>query len=215
MLAMTACSGDDDASPATACASSAHPAADGDRLEGPAADLSEELTGGEGVFIGSADPTNIGEGHVQREYVAEGTASAYRTDAELTADGRWTFEPDAERALPDTGARAGAREAADDFSGTVVVEWLNVSGGVDADPEFVTLAEEIRDRATCGSVSPRRRSASRAARSRCAVPATPEQAAVIGKGLKVIDPARYRIAATPRRPFGFFVHSRRAPGFAS
>ena len=25
------------------------------------------------------------------------------------------------------------------FSGTVVVEWLNVSGGVDADPDWVSL----------------------------------------------------------------------------
>ena len=29
------------------------------------------------------------------------------------------------------------------FSGTVVVEWLNVSGGVDANPDWVSLSEEI------------------------------------------------------------------------
>ena len=29
------------------------------------------------------------------------------------------------------------------FSGTVIVEWLNVSGGVDADPDWVSLREEI------------------------------------------------------------------------
>ncbi len=29
------------------------------------------------------------------------------------------------------------------FSGTVLVEWLNVSGGVDADPEWVSLQDEI------------------------------------------------------------------------
>ena len=37
-----------------------------------------------------------------------------------------------------------------DVSGTVLVEWMNVSGGVDADPEFATLREEIVRRAHLG-----------------------------------------------------------------
>jgi hypothetical protein len=37
------------------------------------------------------------------------------------------------------------REPADKskISGTVIVEWLNVSGGIDADPDWTSLSEEI------------------------------------------------------------------------
>ena len=79
---------------------------------------------------------------MQREYAAAGTATSYKVDGALTPDGRWTF-------TPDTGAayrtRVLVRAPADPakFSGTVVVEWLNVSGGTDADPDWVSLEEEI------------------------------------------------------------------------
>jgi hypothetical protein len=60
----------------------------------------------------------------------------------LVSDGCWTFAPDVTapyrtRVL----VRAPAKPAA--LSGTVVVEWLNVSGGVDANPEWVSTAEEV------------------------------------------------------------------------
>jgi len=53
----------------------------------PAADLSEEITGGNGVFIGSASPTDFeGTGYFEREYVASGTASSYSSTGPLSAD---------------------------------------------------------------------------------------------------------------------------------
>src|SRR5581483_9957053 len=81
-------------------------------------------------------------GYVQREYVASGTATSYRDDGTLTRDGRWTFAPDGQAPYR---TRVLVRYPADParFSGTVVVEWLNVSGGVDADPEWATLHEEL------------------------------------------------------------------------
>src|SRR5262245_24841426 len=64
-----------------------------ERPEGPAADISEELTGGEGVFIGAVTPYEPDPGYVQEEYVAAGTATAYVQEEERTADGQWTVEP--------------------------------------------------------------------------------------------------------------------------
>jgi hypothetical protein len=113
------------------------------RPSGPAADLSTRLTGGNGVFMGEGTKVDLPRvGYVQREYAATGTAGSYRVAGSLTGDGRWSFVRDASapyrtRVL----VRAPAKAAA--FSGTVVVEWLNVSGGVDANPDWVSLHEEI------------------------------------------------------------------------
>ena len=71
-----------------------------DRPEGPVADLSEPLTGGRGVYIGSPERLEPGSGelvdfdrpgYVEEEYVAAGTAESYVADGELTSDGRWSF----------------------------------------------------------------------------------------------------------------------------
>ena len=50
--------------------------------------------------------------------------------------------PDGTRAVPHAGLVRMPSDPAK-FSGTVVVEWLNVSGGVDADPDWTSLHEEI------------------------------------------------------------------------
>ena len=113
------------------------------RPAGPAADVSQELTGGNGVFMGSAATVDLtGVGYVQHEYVAAGTASSYRATGALTADGRWTFAPDTTAAYRTRiVVRRPSNPAA--FHGTVVIEWLNVSGGVDADADWASLHEEI------------------------------------------------------------------------
>src|SRR5207248_10097842 len=82
------------------------------------------------------------DGYVQREYAASGTASSYTAPGGFTADGRWTFEPGA-TAPYRTRVLVRAPARASKFGGTVVVEWLNVSGGVDADAESASSAEEI------------------------------------------------------------------------
>ena len=112
------------------------------RPPGPAAML-KELTGGQGVFMGEAAAPDLQSiGYTQREYAAAGTATEYKAVGALTHDGRWKFVPDATAPYrtPRPRPRAADPKA---FSGTVVVEWLNVSGGVDADPEWTSLQEEI------------------------------------------------------------------------
>jgi len=113
-----------------------------DRPDGPAADMSEPLTGGAGVFMGEPLTTDLGPaGYTEHEYVAAGTATSYAS-SERTPDGRWTFTPDG--AAP-YRTRVLVRTPADpdDFSGTVVLEWLNVSGGADANPEWAGIHEEV------------------------------------------------------------------------
>ena len=110
---------------------------------GPAADLSPELTGGKGVFMSGAVKVDLaGTGYVEHEYVGSGTARSYKADGALAGDGRWAFRPDDQAAYR---TRVLVRRPADPkrFSGTVVVEWLNVSGGADVDPMWASTHEEI------------------------------------------------------------------------
>ncbi len=176
------------------------------RPSGPAADLSARLTGGNGVFMGEGTKVDLQRvGYVQHEYAAAGTAGSYRVSGSLTGDGRWSFVPDAgapyrTRVL----VRAPAKAAA--FSGTVVVEWLNVSGGVDANPDWVSLHEEIV-RAGDAWVG--------VSAQRIGVEGGPVLGRVQGvagaddqgKGLKAIDPARYGTLQHPGDGFSYDIYS--------
>ena len=74
-------------------------------------------------------------------------------DGELTADGRWTL-PEDQAADCRTRALVRRPEDADDFSGVAVVECFNVSGGVDPDPEWTSVREEIVRRVRAPGRSP-------------------------------------------------------------
>ena len=60
-----------------------------------------------------------------------GTATAYKSSSCLSSNGRWTVTPASTAAYK---TRLVVYRPIDPkrFDGTVVVEWLNVSGGVDA-----------------------------------------------------------------------------------
>jgi hypothetical protein len=113
------------------------------RPAGPVADMSTELSGGKGVFIGEASPPDFAKiGYVQHEFAAKGTATSYRVQGTESKDGNWTFTPDA-TAPYNTRVLVRAPADASKFSGNVIVEWLNVSGGVDANPDWTSVSEEI------------------------------------------------------------------------
>ena len=80
-------------------------------------------------------------GFVESEWAASGEAVSYRA-VTTPADGRFELT-DADSAAYST--RVLVRRPADPvaFSGVVLVEWLNVSGGQDAAPDFTYLAHEI------------------------------------------------------------------------
>jgi hypothetical protein len=172
---------------------------------GPAAELSNTLTGGNGVFIGSAIAVNLKRaGYVQREYAASGTATSYTSTAPLSGDGMWSFQPEASAPYR---TRVLVRRPADParFSGTVVVEWLNVSGGVDADPEWATTHEEILRRGDVWVGVSAQSIGIMGGPVLVRVNAPGAENA--GKGLKAIDPIRYGSLDHPGDGFAFDIYT--------
>lgn len=108
------------------------------RGEGVAApEVTGPVTGGtEGAPFLAADPSVLEEyGFVEEEFYLDGEATAYEPEGAMAADGRWTVTPG------DTApyrSRILVRYPADPgaFDGTVFVEWFNVTGGLDNDPDF-------------------------------------------------------------------------------
>lgn len=108
----------------------------------PAAELTE-MTGGDGPFVAAIGEAAVPEGYELHEYLAAGTATAHASpDEGLADDGRWTLP---RTTTAEYRTRILVRRPSDRAmaSGTVIVEWLNVSGGIDADAEYMTLTEEI------------------------------------------------------------------------
>lgn len=93
--------------------------------------VSGPVSGGSGVpalSLGTFPLASVGYG--ASEYFFSGTATAYRNEGPLGSDGRWSVVPQATEpyqsrmvVVAPTNPRA--------FSGTVFVEWLNVSAGAD------------------------------------------------------------------------------------
>ncbi|TCJ95759.1 alpha/beta hydrolase domain-containing protein [Nocardia alba] len=100
----------------------------------------EHVRGTPNLLLGSYDLTALG--YRVDEYFVEGTARSYEPVGELTADGRWEVVP-LEQA--DYRTRVVTVVPADSarFNGTVVVEWLNVSGGLDAPAVWLMAHREL------------------------------------------------------------------------
>jgi alpha/beta hydrolase family protein len=105
----------------------------GARLEGP-------LPGDPFLIAGDLDLRSVG--YVREEWFLESTASAYTLNGERGADGRWQATR-AGRAPFKTRFVAYRPEDPARFNGTVIVEWLNVSGGVDAPPDWLFLHRHL------------------------------------------------------------------------
>ncbi len=168
----------------------------------PTADLAEEITGASAPFIGAATAADLRpSGYVEREYVAAGTADSYRPAAPLTADGRWTFEVE-DSAPYRTRVLVRRPEHPEDFSGTVFVEWHNVSGGVDANPEYVAVAEELLRRGHAWVGVSTQIIGVEGGPVVVSVPSA-QAADVLGKGLKKIDAERYGTLQHPGDGYAF------------
>ncbi len=117
-------------------------------------------------------------GYTETEYLVAGTASSFELDGERGTDGRWTVRPGTEA---DFRTRILVRRPLDSarFSGTVVVEWNNVSAGIDASPDWILLHRHL------------------ARQGHVWVGVTAQRAGVEGGGiteslhLKLLDPDRY------------------------
>ena len=136
-------------------------------------------------------------GYRQTEYFISGTATSYIATDEPGADGAWSIEP-ADAAPFRTRIVVLRPENSADFNGTVVVEWLNVSGGTDAAPELVqTHTELMRSGYTWVGVSA-------------------QSVGVEGGGaaynvsLKAVDPERYGSLSHPGDSFSYDIYSQAA-----
>lgn len=217
-LLITACSSDDTAespttegrdttatTPATGSPSATTAPAD-PRPDGPAATVSGPLTGGNGVFVGSAQPAGPAldaAGYVEEEFTVAGTATSYAAD-ELPPDGTYALE---EASTADYATRIVVRRPADPaaFNRTVAVEWLNVSGGVDASPDYTYLRDELlREGYAWVGVSAQLIGVEGGP---VVVEAPGAEEAGAGKGLKTIDPERYGELSHPGDAFAFDIYT--------
>ncbi len=182
-------------------------------VAGPRADLSHKLQGGNGVYLADPIPVNLQQhGYVQHEYLAAGTAASYQATTPLSQDGRWSFAPDGSAPYR---TRIVVREPSDPskFSGTVVVEWLNVSGGVDADAEWASLYQQIMRQGdvwvgvsaqTIGVMG-----------GPVLVKVNAPGSENAGRGLKAIDPARYGSLQLPGDGYSFDIYTQVARALRS
>lgn len=171
------------------------------------ADISEEVSGGLGrPSLASPTAIAVPDGYVLAERFAVGVATDYDAVGTQTADGRWTFEPDSAAAYR---TRILVRRPADPStaSGVVIIEWLNVSAGADADPAFLYLGEEI------------------ARRGHVWVGVSAQLAGIEGgealfgmgmtQGLQQADPARYGSLVHPGDGYSFDIFTQVARALAS
>jgi hypothetical protein len=74
-------------------------------------------------------------GYQETEFCIEGTATSFTLKGEREADGQWEVAPDSEAPFRTRFVVRRPLDAAR-FSGTAVVEWHNVSAGIDAAPDW-------------------------------------------------------------------------------
>ena len=98
-------------------------------VEGP-------ITSPGGAFLPATTIDLASVGYREEEYFMSGTASAYVNIGPLGLDGMWTVTP-GDTASYKTRIVVFRPIDARKFSGTVFVEWLNVSGGVDSAPDWI------------------------------------------------------------------------------
>jgi hypothetical protein len=100
----------------------------------------EKLGGKAPDLMGEIDITVLG--YEEAEFLVAGKAASFKLQSERGSDGRWDVEPETSAAFR---TRILVRRPADPqhFSGTVVVEWNNVSGGIDASPDWALLHRHL------------------------------------------------------------------------
>jgi hypothetical protein len=135
-------------------------------------------------------------GYRETEYFISGTAMSYVPADELRPDGVWPVE--GADAAEYTSRIVVLRPMADaDFNGTVVVEWFNVSGGVDAAPDLTQMHTELmREGYVWVGVSAQR--------------AGVEGGGAFDLPLKVIDAQRYASLNHPGDSFSYDIFSQAA-----
>jgi hypothetical protein len=103
------------------------------KLEGP-------IPGDPFMIVGALD--FAGAGYVREEWFVSGAADSYTQSGPRAADGCWQASR-AEAAPFKTRVVVCRPEDPARFNGSVLVEWFNVSGGLDAGPDFLFLHRHL------------------------------------------------------------------------
>ncbi len=163
------------------------------------------VTGPVSGGLGAIQPPNLNPfdlaqvGYQQSEYFLEGTATAYTAATPLPTDGTITATP-ASTAPYKTRVVVYRPSDASKFNGTVIVEWLNVSGQVDGNPDWtMTHNELIREGAAWVGVS-----AQAVGLNQLKCPTTiPAPGCFVAPG----DPVRYASLSHPGDSYSYDIYS--------
>jgi hypothetical protein len=125
-------------------------------------------------------------GYTESEYFISGTATSYQNVGPLGSDGVWSVAP---ATTAEYKSRIVVLRPSDPrrFSGNVVVEWLNVSGGLDAAPDWSLAHDQM-------------------IRSGDIYVAVSAQAVGLNT-LKLVDPARYSSLIHPGDSYSYDIFS--------
>lgn len=106
--------------------------------------VSPAPAGTHGFPYGSSALDLASYGYVEEEYFISGSAQAFYNTAAMGNDGRWAAQPNSGTVSPYV-TRILVRRPTDTskFNGTVLVEWLNVSGGADGSPDWSVIHPEL------------------------------------------------------------------------
>jgi hypothetical protein len=88
------------------------------------------VEGGKGRPFAAPPDDQVPANYLIEEFLLQGTARSYRPTAAAGIDGRWEVEPDEDADYVSRMYVARPREATD-FNGIVLVNWQNVTAGVD------------------------------------------------------------------------------------
>jgi hypothetical protein len=176
----------------------------------PVPQVSGPVTGGKlGIpFTSMPEGMAASAGYTENEFFVSGTATQYSVQGRLTADGKWKLQG---AGTAPYRSRVVVRRPADPakFSGNVIVEWFNVTGGVDVDADFGFLHPEIfRAGDAYVGVSAQKQGVDGAALSIGGIRSEP---------LKTWDPQRYGTLNHPGDRYSYDIFSQvgaalRAPG---
>jgi Alpha/beta hydrolase domain len=163
------------------------------QIEGP-------ITGPGTPFVETTSFDLASVGYTQEEFFISGTAHSYTSSGPLGTDGKWSVTP-ADSAAYETRIIVYRPTSRKKFNGTVIVEWLNVSGGVDAGPGWTFAHTElIRGGYAWVGVSAQR----------VGVEGGPALVPVASLPLKTVDPARYGALHHPGDSFSYDIFSQAA-----
>ena len=106
-------------------------------------EVSEAISGPGQAFVAGTQALDLAAVHYgQAEYFYSGSAESYSNVNEFAEDGRWQVEA-ADSAEYKTRILVYAPLDPEDFSGVAVLEWLNVSAGLDSAPDWSILHTEL------------------------------------------------------------------------